>query len=491
MFDSPISKTQGQLAQAARAATNDYIQNGTDLTEAVVKAASAMQPLTSEHVRRICEMTYHDAYERMFAEKTGMHQYVTFDPPDAILAAEMLDALQLGLNNQANFDKLAMARRQQEMKKEASDYYVGEGKTHYGQSFLGHREQKGGYIPEKHDQVVGMDPNEFLYDMKDKKMFTDPKEFKRHMQDPAKRKNYIMTVGAQPGYSREDAMKEVKALHSMGKAASIQDDAEQVVRQTLEDASTPRGLARLIASKALKHDREGVIIKKLGLEKEASMEQDLTPSMPRKFKRMNTHEFWTKAASGKDLPDHNPTRELQQVHRDLKDSISTVKSELYSAEHNEKLAMIDMVKQAKAGLSAGHSMEQVLHAAVSVVDATEPFMAKTAHDLCATIIEACASHQNSGFKKEAQVFMGQKEMMDKAKKNSKGWKKNPMKLIYNFDHDKKASALQEVNPNHPIPQKFKKLAEANIQRKHLEVTLDELNRNLDYFNEQLKDELFR
>ena len=66
-----------------------------------------------------------------------------------------------------------------------------------------------------------------------------------------------------------------------------------------------------------------------------------------------------------------------------------------------------------------------------------------------------------------------------------------MKLIYNFDHDKKASALQEVNPNHPIPQKFKKLAEANIQRKHLEVTLDELNRNLDYFNEQLKDELFR
>lgn len=324
-----------ELVTAARAATTDYIQNGTDLTEAVVKAASALQPITSEHVRRICEMTYHDAYERMFAEKTGMYQYVSFDPPDAIRAAEMLDALQLGFDNQNNFNKLAN--------------YQG---------------------------------------------------------------------------------------NTMDKTASA-------------------------------------------------------PSMPRKFQRMNTHELWTKAASGTDIPDSNPTRELQRVHRDLKDSISTVKSELYAAEHNEKLAMIDMVKQAQAGLSAGHSMEQVLHAALSVVDATEPLMAKTAHDLCATIIEACAGHQNSGFRKEAQVFMGQKELMDKAKKNSDGWKKNPTKLIYNFDHNKKASAFQEVNPNHPIPQKFKKLAEANIQRKHLEVTLDELNRNMDYFNEQLKNEFLR
>ena len=103
MFDSPISKTQMELVTAARTATTDYIQNGTDLTEAVVKAASALQPITSEHVRRICEMTYHDAYERMFAEKTGMYQYVSFDPPDAIRAAEMLDALQLGLNQQHPF----------------------------------------------------------------------------------------------------------------------------------------------------------------------------------------------------------------------------------------------------------------------------------------------------------------------------------------------------------------------------------------------------
>jgi hypothetical protein len=400
MFNSPISKSQEELVHAARTATTDYIQNGTDLTEAVVKAASAIQPLTQEHVRRICEMTYHDAYERLFAEKTGMYQYVTFDPPDAIKASEMLDAIQMEVAHQPLLNKLASTQ----MDKKESDKYATR-------------------------------------------------------------------------------------------------------------------------------------------NKEASFEQTKIASMPSKFQRMNTHELWVKAASGNSLPDHNPTRELQQVHRDLKDSISTVKSDLYSAEQNEKLAMIDMVKQAKAGLSAGHSMEQVLHAALSVVDTTEPFMAKTAHDLCATIIEACADHQNSGFSKEAsflqtlalnpnkeeldkafahfekttgkhrkhmsqkdvydyvvkqrgmgkeaKMFMRPQEGMANARENSKGWQKNPMKLIYNFDHKKEATALQEVNPNHPIPQKFKKLAEANIQRKHLEVTLDELNRNMNYFNEQLKNELFR
>jgi len=433
MFNSPINKTQAQLVSAARAAASDYIQNGTDLTEAVVKSASALQPITSEHVRRICEMTYHDAYERLFAEKTGMLQYVSFDPPNAVLAAEMLDALQLGLDQQHNFDKLAS------------------------------------------------------------------KTMKRN------------------------------------------------TRQRL-------------------------------MNKQASVSQTKEASMPRKFTRMNNHELWFKAASGKDLQDHNPTRELQQVHRDLKDSISTVKSELYAAEHNEKLAMIDMVKQAKAGLSAGHSMEQVLHAAVSVVDATEPFMAKTAHDLCATIIEACADHQNSGFRKKAQMFMSPQEAIRRGRENDKAGRSllgkmmgnhkkeakagnilpdpildrtaqlftyggrgfahgmtQPLEAISNSrgiaraamegdpyainnlgylpgtalglsvaptagyvgykkitkGNEKNAAAPQEVNPNHPIPQKFKKLAEANIQRKHLEVTLDELNRNMDYFNEQLKNELTR
>jgi len=46
--------------------------------------------------------------------------------------------------------------------------------------------------------------------------------------------------------------------------------------------------------------------------------------------------------------------------------------------------------------------------------------------------------------KEAQVFMGQKDLTTKAKENSKGWKKNPIKLIYNFDNNKQAKRIDNA-----------------------------------------------
>ena len=511
MFDSPISKTQEELVQAARAATTDYITNGTNLTDAVVKAASAITPLTSEHVRRICEMTYHDAYERMFAEKTGMLQYVSFDPPDAIRASELLDALQLGVNNQANFDKLAM-KKNAGMISNYLDVMRGKNVDRGRQVLSNATEQLAAHnkrVVRNKEVMEELQKNLNTLQTERKAFFgknnipiKQQKGYKG-ITDPVDRLAYSATDKAtldeadrlfNPVIDKDlaDAQREIRRRVRADRKANVVGEArtrrvnEAAANVSAEQGKTNTYRALTGTAVAVPTGILGVKAMKNNQEKRAS-----ATSMPRKFQRMNTHEIWTKAASGTELPDHNPTRELQQVHRDIKDSISLVKSDLYSAEQNEKLAMIDMVKQAKAGLSAGHSMEQVLHAALSVVDATEPFMAKTAHDLCAIIVEACADHQNSGFRKEAQVFMGQKEMMDKAKKNSEGWKKNPMKLIYNFDHKKTATALQEVNPNHPIPQMFKKLAEANIQRKHLEVTLDELNRNMDYFNEKIKDEFTR
>lgn len=528
MFDSPISKSQMELVTAARAATTDYIQNGTDLTEAVVKAASALQPITSEHVRRICEMTYHDAYERMFAEKTGMYQYVSFDPPDAIRAAEMLDALQLGLDQQHNFDKLASMSKEEKKRKRRNTLggaAIG-GTLSYA---MGKERAARKTIEETNMKYLGKGS-----DGKAKVRVTVPKGTK---------------------------------------------NVKQYLRDTADLHRVKGGLYGAIAGAAA-----GAGYTYATRNKEASAAlagQTKEATMPRKFQRMNTYEIWTKAASGAELPDSNPTRELQNVHRDLKDSISTVKSELYAAEHNEKLAMLDMVKQARAGLSAGHSMEQILHAAVSVVDATEPLMAKTAHDLCATIIEACADHQNSDFRKVAEkerlnmylapqvqdkaglptgsVFNDPftQEEVNMARKALEANRRyadsdptlgeraitgaiggltgygigymarpftgvdprimgaasggisalvSPASARAGFrsglndrermlnqrqaELDKEAS-MSQVNPNHPIPQKFKKLAEANIQRKHLEVTLDELNRNMDYFNEQLKNEFLR
>jgi hypothetical protein len=90
MFGQP-PVTKEYLQGLAQSATTDFLSNGTPLTEAVVKQASACGAnLTSEHVRRICEMTYHDTYERMHKQASSADRYIVFDPPDADVAAEVL-----------------------------------------------------------------------------------------------------------------------------------------------------------------------------------------------------------------------------------------------------------------------------------------------------------------------------------------------------------------------------------------------------------------
>lgn len=91
----PTHITPDALMSIARQAAGDYVAHGANLTTAVVKHASASRlPLTEEHVRRICEMTYHDAYERAFHQKRGsMDRYISFDPPDAVQCAKELKAM--------------------------------------------------------------------------------------------------------------------------------------------------------------------------------------------------------------------------------------------------------------------------------------------------------------------------------------------------------------------------------------------------------------
>ena len=85
--------TRGALLSLANEASTDFLINGTPLTEAVVKVASSSSlDFTAEHVRRICEMTYHSVYERMHKSASGPDKYVSFDPPDARRAAQELRA---------------------------------------------------------------------------------------------------------------------------------------------------------------------------------------------------------------------------------------------------------------------------------------------------------------------------------------------------------------------------------------------------------------
>lgn len=111
--------TESDLKALAREATALFLGGTADPTGAVVKVASAFEhPLTSEHVRRVCEMTYHDAFERMFRSAPGPDRVVNFDPPDAEKVASAVRAAQV----QSFSDKVASARAEpvQETTKTAS-----------------------------------------------------------------------------------------------------------------------------------------------------------------------------------------------------------------------------------------------------------------------------------------------------------------------------------------------------------------------------------
>jgi len=115
-----LSITKDYLRELASCAATDFLETKTPLTEAVVKVASRCEKdLTSEHVRRICEMTYHDAYERMHKSASAADRYISFDPPDAPTAIGMLRAKKVeSMHKAANFvgagpmiDKTANAPR--------------------------------------------------------------------------------------------------------------------------------------------------------------------------------------------------------------------------------------------------------------------------------------------------------------------------------------------------------------------------------------------
>jgi hypothetical protein len=98
--------SESDLRSMARDATSMHLQGGTPLNDAVVKVASDFpHPLTSEHVRRVCEMTYHDTFERSFRQGGSSGRVVNFDPPDAEKVASAIRAQKI----RSYQDKLASA----------------------------------------------------------------------------------------------------------------------------------------------------------------------------------------------------------------------------------------------------------------------------------------------------------------------------------------------------------------------------------------------
>ena len=114
--------SEHELRAMAREAASDFLRGARGPTDAVIKVASACgHSLTIEHVRRICEMTYHDIYERSFRDSPGPDRLVSFDPPDATKVAAAVRTAQI-----ASFhDKVASSHGGGAMDKTAEASPVG------------------------------------------------------------------------------------------------------------------------------------------------------------------------------------------------------------------------------------------------------------------------------------------------------------------------------------------------------------------------------
>lgn len=95
------------LRAMAREASSMFLRGEATPTGSVIKVASASsEALTTEHVQRICEMTYHEIFERSFRDSPGPDRLVSFDPPDAAKVASAVRATQM----QSFRDKVASAK---------------------------------------------------------------------------------------------------------------------------------------------------------------------------------------------------------------------------------------------------------------------------------------------------------------------------------------------------------------------------------------------
>lgn len=273
--------TEDDLRSFAKRASADYVMHGVPLTQAVAKVASEEGPMTREHVRRICEMTYHTTFESLYkTAPSGNDRYISFDPPDAEKAASLARATEVG--------KMSGSR----------------------------------------DML---------------------------------------------------------------------------------------------------------------LSKEASMMSKEATAVT-KFERVNAFDELVKSAQAPEVRWHNPAGELVRAKNTIDEAIRDIRAQLVSAQEEEKLAMLDLVAQAKSLRSSGYSDEQILHAGFS--GTSEGYATEIASELMSFIGE------------NAKVASG---------------------------------SFGEINPQHPMPRKFVKAAEARFERKHLEITLDELQRNRVELNTSLRD----
>ena len=406
MFGPTITKDY--LKGLARSASSDFLANGTPLTEAVVKQASACGAhLTSEHVRRICEMTYHDTYERMHKQACGADQYIVFDPPDAQIAAEILQS-----------EKVASAQRATTL-------------------------PSGGLMTEKtaSRSVHMLSPG-------DRPSHGDLSGIR------SRQKEWKSKSGAYKGLAPSVFSKLQSVSQRRGSPPIVHDQR----KVPLSDVSNPKN-ARTYqdmsgGTRQVLYDPGHHILHRFDMVKSAS-----APEVRRfKFKPANAFDEVMKTAS---TDHHDPyaqaqgMHDLRKLHSATKEAAAKIRSDLAASDTALMSARRELSKIAYATYKDGAALEDILHACFNGTDwdqTSQQSAVKVASDLSEFL----------NIKVQKTVGLG----------------------------INKHASFGDVNPNHPLPSAFTKVAALENQRVHLEIALGDIEQNLAYADEALKSALF-
>jgi hypothetical protein len=190
-------------------------------------------------------------------------------------------------------------------------------------------------------------------------------------------------------------------------------------------------------------------------------EKTASASAPRlpKFKAANAFDELMKSASDTDysapFAQAQGLHDLKKIHDSLKEASAAVTAELRSLDTEIMSARRELSKEAYAAVKDGVSVEDVLHACFEGTDwnsTSQETATKVASDLSAYLLG------------KERTTVG-------------------LRLT-------KTASFGEINPSHPLPASFSKVAAVEERHIHLEIALRDIQADLEYANKALTESLF-
>lgn len=168
-----------------------------------------------------------------------------------------------------------------------------------------------------------------------------------------------------------------------------------------------------------------------------------------KFQPANAFDELMKTASAA-TPEVDK-RQLRNIGQDLKEAIASVRTDFVGAETSLNLEMNSLIKEAYSSYKDGYSIRDIVHACVEGADLSD------VPDHVATKVASVVAEELA--------------------------KKIPKTAGLGIN---KTASLGDIDPEHPLPARFQKVARLETERAHLEITLDDLKRDRNYFNKQIE-----